>query len=69
MKCFLSVSETDCRFYISDEKGKVTEKVRKLLQVLTNLVKSAFFSAEIRGIWKRQGSLFVFATGIFFGTS
>lgn len=35
MKCFLSVSETECRFYISDEKDKVTEKVRKLLQVLT----------------------------------
>jgi len=35
MKCFLSVSETDCRFYISDEKDKVTEKVGKLLQVRT----------------------------------
>ena len=35
MKSFLSVSETDCRFYISDEKGKVTEKDGKLLQVRT----------------------------------
>ena len=64
MKCFLGVSETDCRFYISDEKEKVTEKVGKLHptpsganNMWTNLIKSAFFSAEIRGIWKRHGQI------------
>ena len=43
MKCFLSASETDCRFYISDEKGKVTEKDGKLLQVRTISSSQPFF--------------------------